>query len=171
MVEGSKQYTVFTVDMLGFYECERMLFGLSNAPATFQLLMQNCLRELNYTTCLVYLDDIVIYSGMQEEHLDQLREVLEQFYLNGLKVKPSKCSFFQQKKEYLGHHISALGIWPSHDNLRAIVEYPEATTYTSIHGFIGIVGHYRQVIKDFAKIAEPLHDCRRGDLHEKKRSH
>ena len=94
MVEGSKQYTAFTMGTLGFYECEHMPFGLCNAPETFQQLMQNCLRELNYTTCLVYLDDIVIYSNTQEEHLDQLREVLEQFCFNGLKLKPSKCSFF-----------------------------------------------------------------------------
>ena len=76
MVEGSKQYTAFTVGTLGFYECEHMPFGFCNAPAAFQQLMQNCLRELNYTTCLVYLDDVVIYSSTQEEHLDRLREVL-----------------------------------------------------------------------------------------------
>ena len=150
MAEGSKQYTAFTVGMLGFYECECMPFGLCNAPVTFQKLMQNCLGELDYTTCLMYLDDVVIYSSMQEEHLDQLREVLEWFCLNGLKLKPSKCSFFWQEIEYLGHHVPAQGIWSSHDNLRAIVEYPEPTTYTSIRGFIGIVRHYQWFIKDFA---------------------
>ena len=65
MAEGSKQYTAFTVGMLGFYECKHMPFGLCNAPVTFQQLMQNCLGELNYATCLVYLDDIVIYSSRQ----------------------------------------------------------------------------------------------------------
>ena len=94
MVAESKQYTALTVGMLGFYEYKCMPFGLCNAPATCQHLMQNCLGELNYTTCLVYLDDVVIYSSMQDEHLDQLREVLEWFRLNGLKLKPSKCSFF-----------------------------------------------------------------------------
>ena len=142
MAAESKQYTAFTVCMLGFYECECMLFGLCNAPATFQHLMQNCLGELNYTTCLVYLDDVVVYSSMQEEQLDQLREVLEWFRLNSLKLKTSKCSFFQQEIKYLGHHVSAQGIWPSHDNLRVIVECPEPTTYILIRGFIGIVGHY-----------------------------
>ena len=58
----SRQYTAYTVSMLGFYECEHMLFGLCNAPVTFQHLMQNCLGELNYTTCLMYLDDVIIYS-------------------------------------------------------------------------------------------------------------
>ena len=142
MVEGSKQNTAFMVGTLGFCECKHMPFGLCNAPATFQQLMQNCLGELNYTTCLVYLGDVVIYSSTQEEHLDQLREVLEWFWLNGLKLKPSKCSLFWQEIEYLGHHISAQGIWPSCDNLRAIVEYPEPTTYMSIRGFVGIVEHY-----------------------------
>ena len=169
MVAESKQYTAFTVSTLGFYECEHMPFGLCNSPATFQHLMQNCLGKLNHTTCLVYLDDVVIYSSMQEEHLVLLREVLEQFRLNGVKLKPSKCSFFQQEIEYLGHHVSAQGIWPSHNNLWAIAKYPEPTTYTLICGFIGIVGHYRQFIKDFAKIAELLHNYMRGDLHKKKK--
>ena len=71
--------------------------------------------------------------------------------------------------EYLGHHVSAQGIWPSHDDLRAIAEYPELTTYTSICGFTGIIGHYQQFIKDFAKIAKPLHDYTMGDLHKKKK--
>ena len=93
MATESKQYKAFTVSTLGFYECERISFRLCNAPATFQCLMQNCLGELNYTTCLVYLDDVVIYSNTQEEHLDRLREVLEWFRQNGLKLKPSKCSF------------------------------------------------------------------------------
>ena len=97
MVAESKQYTAFTVSMLGFYECKHMLFRLCNAPATFQHLMQNCLEELNYTTCLMYLDDVVIYSSIPEEHLDQLREELERFRLNCLKLKPSNCSFSDKK--------------------------------------------------------------------------
>ena len=85
----------FCIDFRYLNSCRELEpFGLCNAPATFQQLMQNCLSELNNTTCLVYLDDIVIYTSTQEEHLDQLREVLEWFHLNGLKLKPSKCSFF-----------------------------------------------------------------------------
>ena len=117
----------------------------------------------------MYLDDIVIYSSTQEEHLDQLRELLEWFCLYGLKLKCLKCSFSQQEIEYLGHHVSAQEIWTSHNTLRMIEEYPELTTYTSVHGFIGIVRHYLWFIKDFAKITEPLHDYMRGDLHKKKK--
>ena len=72
MAEDSKKYTAFTVGMLGFFQCEHIPFGLCNAPTTFQCLMQSCLGKLNFVTCLVYLDDVVIFSAMQEEHLDRL---------------------------------------------------------------------------------------------------
>ena len=79
MEESSKQYTAFTVGTLGFFQCERMPFGLCNVPATFQHLMTNCLGELNYSTCLVYLDDVAIYLSTQEEHIKWLQAILEWF--------------------------------------------------------------------------------------------
>ena len=101
MEESSKQYTAFTVGT-GYFQCKRMPFGLCNAPATFQWLMRNCLGELNYSTCLVYLDDVVIYSSTQEEHVKCLHTIMECFRLHGLKLQPSKCEFFKEKIEYLG---------------------------------------------------------------------
>ena len=101
MEESSKEYIAFPVGTLGFFQCERMSFGLCNAPATFQQLMMNCLGELNYLTCLVYLDDVVIYSSTQEEHIKCLHTVLELFRLHGLKLKPLKCEVFKEKIEYL----------------------------------------------------------------------
>ena len=109
-----------------------MPFRLCNAPATFQHLMTNCLGELNYSTCLVYLDNVVIYSSTQEEHVECLRAILECFCLHRLKLKPSKCEFFQEKIEYLGHSVLSKGVWPSRDNLKAITKYPKPTTYTTI---------------------------------------
>ena len=94
MEESLKQYTTFTLGMLGSFQCEGMPFGLFSAPAMFQCLMTNCLEELNYSTCLVYLDDVVIYSSTQEEHIKWLQVVLKYFMLHGLKLKPSKCEFF-----------------------------------------------------------------------------
>ena len=132
--ESSKQYTAFTVGTLGFFQCEHMPFGLSNAPATFQQLMMNCLGELNYSMCLVYLDDVAIYLSTQEEHVVGLCTVLECFRLHGLKLKPSKC-------EYLGHSVSSKGVLSSRDNLKAITKYPEPMTYTTIKGFIGLMWH------------------------------
>ena len=72
MDKASKQYTAFTVGNLGFFECNRMPFGLCNAPATFQWLMQNCMGELNLIYCLIYLDNLIVFSQMVEEHLHQL---------------------------------------------------------------------------------------------------
>ena len=125
MEESSKQYTAFTVGTLGFFQCEHMPFGLCNAPATFQRLMTNCLGELNYLTCLVYLDDVIIYLSTQEEHIECLRAVLECFRLHGLKLKPSKCEFFKEEIEYLEHSVPLKGMWPSRDNLKAITKYLE----------------------------------------------
>ena len=71
MAEESKQFTAFTLGSMGLFECDRMPFGLCNAPATFQRLMQNCLGELNLTYCLIYLDDVIVYSKTPEEHLQR----------------------------------------------------------------------------------------------------
>ena len=169
MEESSKQYTALAVGTLGFFQCEHMPFGLCNALATFQQLMTNCLGELNYLTCLVYLDDVVIYSSTQEEHIKCLHTVLECFRLHGLKLKPSKCEFFKEKIEYLGHNVSSKGVWSSRDNLKVIAKYPEPTMYTAIKGIIGFMGYYRHFIKDFAKIADPLHEYVRGDTAKKKK--
>ena len=90
MAEESRPYTAFTVGSLGVYEFLRMPFGLCNAPATFQRLMQNCLGELNLTYALIYLDDIVIFLDSEVEHVKRLAAVFERFQEHGLKLKPSK---------------------------------------------------------------------------------
>ena len=169
MEESSKQYTAFTVGTLGFFQCEHMPFGLCNMLATFQHLMTNCLGELNYLTCLVYLDD-VIYLSTQEEHIEWLQAILKWFRLHGLKLKTSKCEFFKEKIKYLGHSVSSKGVWPSRDNLKAIARYPKPTMYTTIKGFVGLVGgHYQHFIKDFARIADPLHEYALGDTAKKEK--
>ena len=86
--------------------------------------------------------------------------------VHGLKLKPLKCEFFKEKIEYLGHSVSLKGMWPSRDNLKAITKYPKPTTYTAIKGFIRLVGCF---IKDFAKIADPLHEYARGNTAKKKK--
>ena len=140
MNEESRQYTAFTVGSLGVYEFLRMPFGLCNAPATFQCLMQNTLGKLNLTYALIYLDDVIIFSKTKEEHLIRLRAVLERFQENGLKLKPSKCQFFRTEITYLGHQVSKDGMSPSQDNLRGIAEMAPPTTYTGIREFTGATG-------------------------------
>ena len=119
-----------------------MSFGLCNAPATFQQLIQNCLGELNIIYCLIYLDDIIIFSQTAEKHLHQLHVVFDQFREYNLKVKPSKCSLFKEEINYLLHWVSKEGVWPIDLNLKAIAECALPQTYTEVHAFLGLVGHY-----------------------------
>ena len=116
MVPESQQYMAFTVGNLRFYKFTHMPFGLCNAPATFQHLMQNMLGELNLMYCVIYLDDVIIFGRTEEEHLECVCLVFERFWEFNLKLKPSKCSFFQSEIIYLAHHVSRWGILPSHDN-------------------------------------------------------
>ena len=97
VAEEDKEKTAFTVGPLGFYECNRMPFGLCNAPATFQRLMENCLGDLNMQSCLIYLDDIVVYSKTFDEHVERLSLVFDRLIDAGLKLSPAKCSLFQDR--------------------------------------------------------------------------
>ena len=108
--EADKEKTAFTVGPLGFYECNRMPFGLSNAPATFQRLMENCLGDMNMHSCLIYLDDIVVFSRTFDEHIERLEKVFERLVEAGLKLSPAKCNLFQKELKYLGHIVSPEGI-------------------------------------------------------------
>ena len=163
MDEASKQYTAFTVGNLGFFECNRMPFGLCNVPATFQQLMQNCMGELNFVYCLIYLDDLIVLLWTAEKHLHQLCVVFDQLREYNLKLKPSKCSLFKEKINYLAHRVSKNGVRPSDINVKAITKYAPLQTYTKIRAFLGLVGHYRHFIKGFAQITQPLNEHLAGE--------
>ena len=162
MLEKAHQYTAFTVGSMGMYEFLRMLYGLCNMPAMFRRLMQNCLGELNLTYALIYLDDVIVYSCTKEEHLTRLRAVFERFRESGLKLKPSKCNFFRTEINYLGHTVSAKGMEPGVDGVKAIVEIAPPTTYTGIQQFLGSTGYFRHFIKGYANIAKPLNNLLSG---------
>ena len=163
MDEASKQYTAFTVGNLGFFESDGMPFGLCNAPATFQQLMQNCMGELNFIYCLIYLDDLIVFLQTAEEHLHRLHVVFTCLREYNLKLKPSKCSLFKEEINYLAHKVSKAGIQPSDINMKAIAEYAPLQTFTEIRAFLGLVGHYRCFIKGFAQIAQPLNEHLAGE--------
>ena len=128
MDEESKPLTVFTVGLLGFYECERMLFGPTNTPATFQRLMKTCLGDLNLHWCIIYLDDIVIFSQDQASHLERLEAVLQKLEEAGLKHEPSKCELYQWQIAYLGYMISAQGVATDEGKIKAIKKWPTPQT-------------------------------------------
>ena len=171
MDEESRQYTAFTLGSMGLYECESMPFRLCNAPPTFQRLMQNCLGELNLTYCLIYLDDVIVFSETPEEHLQRMQVIFDCLQEHDLKLKPSKCDVFKPDINYLAHHVSQKGVLPLKKNLESIAQCPPPDTYTKVKSFVGLVGHYRCFIKGFAKLAVPLYDLTSGDNKDKKSEH
>ena len=156
MEESAKKYTAFMVGLLGFFECIRMLFRLSNTPVTFQQLMENCLGELNLTWCLIYLDDVVVFSKTEEDHLTCLRAVFKHLAKADLHLKPTKCKLFQKQITYLGHLVSEEGIKPNLKGIEAVKNWPQLTTVTKVRQFLGFVNHYCQFIRGYSKIAQPL---------------
>ena len=146
MDEASKQYTAFTVELLGFFKCECMPFGLCNAPVTFQRLMQNCLSQLNLTYCLIYLDDVITFSTDEDDHLRCMRLIFDRFRVEHLKLKPSKCSLFCDEIFFLAHRVMKDGVQPSEEHVKAITNFAEPDSYTSIQHFVGMVGHFRHFI-------------------------
>ena len=148
-----------------------MPFGLCNAPPTFQRLMQNCLGKLNLTYCLIYLDDVIVFSEMPEEYLKRMRVVFDRLQEHSLKLKWSKCDVFKSEINYLAHHVSRKGVLPSKKNLESIAQCPPPDTYTKVKSFVGLMGHYRHFTKGFAKIAASLYDLTSGDNKDKKSEH
>ncbi|KMQ83357.1 enzymatic polyprotein endonuclease reverse [Lasius niger] len=133
-----------------------MPFGLKNAPATFQRLMNSVLTGIQGLRCLVYLDDIVIYGSSLEDHNKRLTEVLRRLRENNLKLQPDKCEFLRKEVIYLGHIISENGIMPDPSKLAAIKNFPTPKRVKDIQSFIGLAGYYRKFIEDFSRIAKPL---------------
>ena len=154
MEEGSKPLTAFTAGPLGFYECEQMPFGLTNAPATFQRLMKNCLGDLHLNLCIIYLDDIIVFSNNPEDHLHRLRGVFDKLEKADLKLKPKKCEFFKTKITYLCHIVSAKGIETDPKKIKAVKDWTVPKTVTDVRSFLGFTNHYRRFIKGYANVAD-----------------
>ena len=170
MDEESKPLTAFTVGPLGFFECKRMPFGFTNAPATFQRLMETCLGDLNLHWCIIYLDDIMIFSKDLASHLKRLEAVFQKLEEAGLKLKPSKCELFQRKLAYLGHVISAEGVATDESKIEAIKNWPTPTNVTEVQSFLGFTGYYCRFIPKFMQLACPLHELTLGENAGKKKA-
>ncbi|XP_026459814.1 uncharacterized protein LOC113360524 [Papaver somniferum] len=140
----------------GHYEFLVMPFGLSNAPSTFQSLMNDSFREYLRKFVLVFFDDILIYSKNMSDNLIHLSQVFEVLRYNQLFVKESKCTFAQSSVGYLGHVISVEGVSVEQEKIECIMSWPTPTTIRDLRGFLGLAGYYRKFVKDFGKISAPL---------------
>lgn len=155
MHPDSKKFTAFSTPE-GHFHYNRMPFGLKNAPATFQRLMDRALKGLIGKCCFVYLDDIIIFGQTIQEHNTNLAIILQQLTELNLKLQPEKCEFLKPELEYLGHVISKDGVKPNSKKIEAVKEFKQPRNSKEIKQFLGLAGYYRKFIQNFAKIAKPL---------------
>ena len=140
----------------GLYEFIVMPFGLCNAPATFQALMNDVLRPFLRRFVLVFFDDILIYSSSWADHLRHLRAVLTVLQQHQLFVKRSKCAFGASSISYLGHVISDTGVAMDPAKVQAVAEWPPPRSVRAVRAFLGLAGYYRKFVQDYGTIAAPL---------------
>jgi Reverse transcriptase (RNA-dependent DNA polymerase) len=148
----------------GLYWFLRMPFGLRNAPATFQRFVDINLSGLTRKTCLVYLDDIIVFSKTPAEQIAHFDAVLNRLYLAGLTLNLNKCHFFNETLDYLGHVIRPGQLSVAEKTTAALKDTKHPTTQTDLRSFVGLFNVYRRYVKGLAKISAPLNVVlRKGD--------
>ncbi|CAF1426814.1 unnamed protein product [Rotaria sp. Silwood1] len=152
--EEDKHKTAF-ITVHGLYEFNVLAQGLKNSSPSFQRIMSNLLLPCK-KFCLVYLDDILIYSDSFIQHIDHLNQVLAVLNKHKFQLNPQKCEFVKTNIDYLGHTISIQGIKPLQERIEKILAIPQPTTLHQANAFIGAIGWYRKFIKDYAKLAAPI---------------
>jgi len=148
----------------GIFGFKMLPFGLCNAPSTFQHLVYMALAGLTWEVCLAYLDDLIIFSSMFEQHLERLQVVFDRLVAAGLKVKPSKCALFQKRVKLLGSIVSGEGIEPDPEKVQAVMQWPTPQSLTEVRAFVALASYYRRHIRSFAKIARPLHELAKKNV-------
>ena len=149
----------------GHYEFKVLPFGLCNAPATFQTLMNHVFRDVLDEYVLVYLDDIMIYSKTPEEHLQHIREVLERLRDHKLYLNGDKCKYFQTEVDWLGHIVSDKGAAVDHSKTAALRDWPAPKNVKELQSFLGFTGWYRRFIDKYSHAALPLTDLTKKNGH------
>ncbi|CAB5212107.1 unnamed protein product [Rhizophagus irregularis] len=162
MAEEDKEKTAFICSQ-GLYEYNVMPFGLKNAPGTFQRLMDEILEEYVGEFVTVYLDDIMIYSRNFEEHLEHVNKVLNKLRKSNMIAKLKKCQFGLRNINFLGHIVGKDGLRPDEKKVEKIKGIKRPETVTEVRSFLGLCSYYRRFIKDFSKIAKPLHNLTKKD--------
>lgn len=146
----------------GLYEFPFMSFGLRNAAQSFQRFMDEVLRGLDF--CFCYIDDILIASASQEEHLHHLRAIFQRLQNHGIIINPAKCIFGVSQVRFLGYTVTAQGTTPLHEKVAAILDYPQPQTAKQLRQFLGMLNFYRRFLPDAARIQAPLHDLLQGNV-------
>lgn len=144
MAKGNKHTTAFSTSQ-GLYQFTVMPFGLANSPSTFERLMEDVFRGLQWSECLIYIDDIIV-PGKTEETLQRLEHVFERLQTANLKLKPSKCNLFQREITVLGHVVSENGVHTDPDKTKAVQDWLIPTSTKEIRSFLGLCSYYRRFV-------------------------
>ena len=134
-----------------------MPFGLNNSASTFQRTMEMALQGLQWVTCLIYIDDVIVFGKHFDEYLIRIEEVFR-IRAAGLKLKPVNCMMFQEEVTFLGHVVSGEGVKPSPTNIEKIINWPKPRTARQVKQFVAMGSYYRRYVKDFASIVRPMVD-------------
>ena len=157
MAEDDIKKTAFRTGSSGLYEFTCMPFGLSNARSSFCRLMEQCLGDQQFVTLLLYLDDICIFAPDVSAMLDQMELVFSQLKSFNLKIKPKISYFFQASVIFLGHVLSADGIFANPEKVEKVRDWPVPSNAKELHSFLGLASYYCQFIPNFTCIAKCLH--------------
>lgn len=155
MCESDIEKTAFSTRK-NHWEFLRMPMGLSTSPSTFQKLMHKVFDKENWYQCLIYLDDILVFSNDLDEQLRRLRIIFERVRCAGLKLSPAKCEFLKKEVSYLGYTVTKDGTKTDERKIEKIKKWPKPTTGEELRSWLGLCGYYRQFVKDYAKLVAPL---------------
>ena len=161
MAEEDRPKTAFATRS-GLYQFRTMPFGLSNAPATFERLMESMLRGYLWERCMCYLDDVIVYGKTFDQTLENLRLVFDRVREAGLKLKPKKCELFKREILYLGFIVNGTGVHSDPKKIAAVKDWPVPCSIPDVRSFLGFANYHRRFVKDYAEIAEPLTALTRG---------
>ena len=162
-MDPSSRHKAAFITHNGVYEWTRMPFGLKNAPMTFQMVMSQVLREMNWKFVLCYIDDILVFSSSFKEHLYHLELVFSKLREAGLTLKSEKCHFAVEKVLYLGHTITREGVRMDSSKTDAVRTFPRPKTQKDVRSFLGLCNYYRRFVQNFSKIATPLNQLLQKD--------
>jgi len=160
--EGDERKTAFRT-RYSLYEFLVMPFGLSNAPATFQDMINHIFRDLIDLGLLAYIDDLLIYAKTREEHDEIVKEVLGRLRTNKLAVSAEKCEWRKSEVEFLGYIVGIEGIKMSEEKIKGVLEWKSPASLVEVQQFLGFANFYRQFIQDYSRVARPLTELTKGD--------
>ena len=155
--EGMKKTAFRAGSSRLYYEFMRMLFGLTNAGASFCHLIEMCIGDQQYITLLFYLNDICIFAETADHMLDRIQLTFNRLKEFNLKIKPKKSFLFQAEVNFLEHNLSERGVSLNPEKVEKIHDWPVPTTSKEVHSFISLASYYHRFIRNFAKWAGPLH--------------